>query len=277
MRVSCGHRPAAAQTASLSAVDVRVPIEHRDPAPAATTMIDWKSTLRTSLAGIRRNALPGLALQAFALVLVLAYHFVPALGPSFERVATLKSTYGYAYSAISTALFGGFIPFLYLLLARRIAPTRRLAEGIFYVLFWAYKGMEVDLFYRLQAHWFGNDPTVGTIACKVAVDQFGYSVLVAGPSQMLAFLWKDKGFHARALLPYLSPSTFIPTLATVVLSNWMVWMPGVSIIYCLPLPLQIPLSNLVLCFWVLLLSFVSKSSEGADRRPQNDEAPVIAG
>jgi hypothetical protein len=93
----------------------------------------------------------------------------------------------------------------------------------------------------------------------------------------LAFLWKDKGFRARALLPYLSPSTFIPALATVVFSNWMVWMPGVSIIYCLPLPLQIPLSNLVLCFWVLLLSFVSKSSEGADRRPQTDEAPVIAG
>jgi len=231
-------------------------------------MIDWKSTLRISLAGIRRNALPGLALQVFALVLVLAYYFVPALGPGFERVATLKSTYGYMYSAISTALFGGFIPFLYLLLARRIAPTQRLAEGAFYVLFWAYKGMEVDLFYRLQAHWFGNAPTVGTIACKVAVDQFGYSVLIAGPSQMLAFLWKDKGFHARALLPCLSPSTFIPALATVVLSNWMVWMPGMSIIYCLPLPLQIPLSNLVLCFWVLLLSFVSKKTESAESRKQ---------
>jgi hypothetical protein len=240
-------------------------------------MIDWKSTLRISLAGIRRNALPGLALQVFALVLVLAYYFVPALGPGFERVATLKSTYGYMYSAISTALFGGFIPFLYLLLARRIAPTQRLAEGVFYVLFWAYKGMEVDLFYRLQAHWFGNAPTVGTIACKVAVDQFGYSVLIAGPSQMLAFLWKDKGFHARALLPYLSPSTFIPALATVVLSNWMVWMPGMSIIYCLPLPLQIPLSNLVLCFWVLLLSFVTKRSGTTASAPQTDEAPVIAG
>jgi hypothetical protein len=240
-------------------------------------MIDWKSTFRTSLAGIRRNALPGLALQVFALVLVLAYYFVPALGPGFERVAALKSTYGYAYSAISTALFGGFIPFLYLLLARRIAPTQRLAEGVFYVLFWAYKGMEVDLFYRLQAHWFGSAPTVGTIARKVAVDQFGYSVLIAGPSQMLAFLWKDKAFHARAMVPYLSPSTFIPTLATVVFSNWIVWMPSVSIIYCLPLPLQIPLSNLVLCFWVLLLSFVSKSSEGARSAPQTEKTPVIVG
>ena len=240
-------------------------------------MIDWKSTLRTSLAGIRRNALPGLALQVFALVLVLAYYFVPALGPGFERVATLKLTYGYVYSAISTALFGGLIPYLYLLLARRIAPTRRLAEGVFYVLFWAYKGMEVDLFYRLQAHWFGSAPTVGTIACKVAVDQLGYSVLVAGPSQMLAFLWKDKGFRARALSPFLSPSTFLPALAAVVFSNWMVWLPGMSIIYCLPLPLQIPLSNLVLCFWVLLLTFVSKSAKSVDSAARTDEVPIIAG
>ena len=102
------------------------------------------------------------------------------------------------------------------------------------------------------------------------VGQFGYSVLIAGPSQMLAFLWKDKAFHARAMVPYLSPSTFIPTLATVVFSNWIVWMPSVSIIYCLPLPLQIPLSNLVLCFWVLLLSFVAKSAESANPSSPGD-------
>jgi hypothetical protein len=32
---------------------------------------------------------------------------------------------------------------------------------------------------------------------------------------------------------------------------------------CLPAPLQIPLFNLVLCFWVLVLSFISKRPTGA--------------
>jgi hypothetical protein len=42
------------------------------------------------------------------------------------------------------------------------------------------------------------------------------------------------------------------------MSTWAVWIPAVTIIYCLPAPLQIPLFNLVLCFWVLVLSFISK-------------------
>jgi hypothetical protein len=46
----------------------------------------------------------------------------------------------------------------------------------------------------------------------------------------------------------------------VTFSQWMVWIPAVSIIYCLPSALQIPLFNLVVCFWVLLLTFVSRRS-----------------
>jgi hypothetical protein len=35
------------------------------------------------------------------------------------------------------------------------------------------------------------------------------------------------------------------------MSTWAVWTPAVVIIYCLPPPLQIPLFNLVPCFWVI--------------------------
>jgi hypothetical protein len=40
----------------------------------------------------------------------------------------------------------------------------------------------------------------------------------------------------------------------VLLGIWVVWIPATSIIYSLPLPLQIPLFNLVLCFYVLTVS-----------------------
>lgn len=235
-------------------------------------MIEWKSTLRTGLAGIRRNALPGVALQAFALLLVLGYYFVPVLRPAFERVATWKSTYGFLYAAASTALFGGVIPFLYLLLSKQVPPSRRKGEALFYVVFWAIKGVEVDLLYRMQAEWFGNTPTASTILCKVIVDQFGYSLFWAGPTQLLGFQWKDKGFSVRSLAPYVLPANFLPALAKVVLSNWMVWIPAVSIIYCLPLPLQIPLANLVQCFWVLLLSYISKNAHTSEAPPQTENA-----
>jgi hypothetical protein len=221
-------------------------------------MIDWKGTLSTGVAGIKRNALPGLALQGFALLLVLMYYYVPALKPTFQAVADAKTAYGFTFSGVSTAVFGGLIPFLFLLGTGQVPRSRRFAEFLFYLGFWAYRGMEVDLLYRLQALMFGETPTVSTIVRKVLFDQFVYNIFWAGPGQTIFFLWKEQGFRARAVLPYLAPGKFIPSMITILFSTWMVWIPSVSIIYCLPLPLQIPLANLVLCFWVLLLTFVSR-------------------
>jgi hypothetical protein len=46
---------------------------------------------------------------------------------------------------------------------------------------------------------------------------------------------------------------------TVLFSTWVVWIPAVSIVYSLPSALQLPIFNLVLCFWCLLLTFVTGS------------------
>jgi hypothetical protein len=227
--------------------------------------IDWKAVTTSGLAGLKRNALPGLALQVFALALVSAYYLAPATRPAFETVAGWKMRYGFAYSAAATALFGGAIPFLCLWLAGRIPAGRRRAELLFYVLFWAYRGIEVDLFYRLQSFLFGDRATWAVVLPKVLLDQFGYSVLIAAPGQVLFFLWKDRGFSFRAMRGDLHLAYLVSAVATVCFSQWMVWIPAVSTIYCLPSALQIPLFNLVVCFWVLLLTFVCQSSASRPR------------
>jgi hypothetical protein len=227
-------------------------------APAVS--IDWKNIVAAGTAGVRRNIGPGLALQVFALALVLAYYFAPGARPAFDTVAGWKEHYGLAYSAGATALCGGLIPFLYLLASGHVRPGRRWAELLFYLLFWAYRGIEVDLFYRLQAFMFGNTAAFSVVLPKVLVDQLIYSPFVAAPGQAVFFLWKERGFSFRAIKPDLNLGYLTTAVATVSFSSWMVWIPAVSIIYCLPSPLQIPLFNLVVCFWALLLSFVSQHS-----------------
>jgi hypothetical protein len=228
--------------------------------------VDWKSVVSSGLAGVKRNALPGFALQTFALALVAAYYALPSARPAFDAVAGWKGHYGFAYSALATGVFGGAIPFLYLLLSGLIPAGRRRAELLFYVLFWAYRGVEVDLFYRLQAYVFGDAATLAVVLPKVLVDQLIYSVFIAAPGQVVFFLWKDRGFSFRAVRPDLNLGYLTAAVVTVVFSQWMVWVPAVSIIYCLPSPLQIPLFNLVVCFWVLLLTFVSQRSASAAQR-----------
>lgn len=214
--------------------------------------------MASGVAAVKRNVLPGLALQVFALALVVTYYLSPGARPTFELVAGWKMRYGLGYSALATALFGGLIPYLYLLASGQVPAGQRRAQLLFYVLFWAYRGIEVDVFYRLQAFLFGDQATWTVVLPKVLVDQFIYSIFIAAPGQVVFFLWKERAFSFAATRRDLTLSYLVSAEARVVFSQWMVWIPAVSIIYSLPSALQIPLFNLVVCFWVLLLTFVSR-------------------
>jgi hypothetical protein len=134
---------------------------------------------------------------------------------------------------------------------------------LFYVVFWGLKGVEVDFFYQLQGGWFGYEKNIKTIVTKVAVDQFLYSALWAAPMITITYLWLEHGFSFRACSTAITKSFVLVKIPTVIFSNWLVWIPAVSIVYSMPQDLQIPLFNLVLCFWVLILAVLNKKAESA--------------
>ena len=91
---------------------------------------------------------------------------------------------------------------------------------------------------------------------KTAVDQFVYSPIWAVPSLALAYAWKDAGFSWRRLGAQLDREFLVLRLPAAILANMMVWLPAVIAIYFLPSALQLPVSNLVGSFWVLLMIVV---------------------
>jgi hypothetical protein len=210
--------------------------------------------------GMRFNLRPGLVLQAFALAIVCGYFWSPGVQSALDVVGALKLRYGYAYSAVATCIFGGLIPYAVLSFAGRVPHERRYAELSFYALLWLWKGVEVDALYRAQGLWFGEGSSVGTIAMKTIVDQFGYVPLWAAPSQVLLFTWKDAGFSLAGTRAAFARQSFTQRVLVVMFSTWVVWIPAVAIVYSLPSALQIPLFNLVLCFWCLLMSFISRQA-----------------
>lgn len=217
--------------------------------------------IREGLAAARQNLVPGLVLQAFALAIVLLYYFVPATGPFFQALANAKSEGGFAFSAVATAVFGGLIPFLYL----RFNPTTRASTPwlflVFYLGFWAYRGVEVDALYRVQAWLFGEGTTATTIVPKVLVDQLVYNPFWAVPLQILAYHFMNQRYSLNAFSDYDWRAFVFQKIPTAVISTWGVWIPMVTIIYWLPSPLQIPLFNIALCFWVLLITALTRPRE----------------
>ena len=224
-----------------------------------------KKLLAAGLAAMKRNLIPGLCLQALALTIIIIYYSSDAAQVAFGNVADFKTQTGYLFSAISTAIFGGVIPWLInflksvyqqkkeekakamakglnlqtgnlsggvavpaqsVLLTGSDIPLEDLsslhdlespptteqqrrneivwtngtpknilagslpdpgkpapwAECLFLTVFWAYKGIEVDAFYRLQALMFGNGSDFLTIFAKVVVDQFVYNPVWAAVS-----------------------------------------------------------------------------------------------
>ena len=222
-----------------------------------------KAIWASSLTGLKANLVPGLVLQAIGLAIVLVYYQVNDAHVVFDGIASLKQHYSYLYSGISTAIFGGIIPFAYLYWAKLIPKDRAVTIALFYILYWTWRGMEVDAFYRLQDWLFGDGIDWHTIAIKVAVDQFIYCPFWSAPVTAIFFGWKDQGFSWRSFKSQINRRLFTFVTPSILLAVWIVWIPGTAIIYSLPLALQIPLFNLTLCFFVLLVSVLGNRPRGA--------------
>ncbi len=213
----------------------------------------------TIISALKKNLKPGLILQTFAGLIVAVYFFVPAAKPVFDALADLKQQYGLYYSALSTSLFGGLIPFLYLLLTKHYQQYKNtLAIAAIYLIFWAYRGIEVDCLYRLQSFLFGDQLNFTTLFKKVLVDQFIYSAFWTAPLLSLLYTWINHDLDWSKTRKALDKQFFTLTLPANIVSNWLVWIPAVSFIYAMPPNLQLPLANLVLCFWVLMLTVLNK-------------------
>lgn len=205
------------------------------------------------IAAARANLLPGIVLWIVGFFVVLSYYFWPPAEAAFMRVGNLKVEYGFGFAAVSTALFGGVLPFFFQKLQVgdiRPAPWKHLP---FMVAFWAFRGVEVDALYRLQALVFGDEAAFGVVVRKVLADQFIYCPFWCVPTMVLLFLWNDSGFSFRRTRARLGARWYYRRVLPVMISNWGVWIPAVAFIYLLPQPLQLPLQNIVVCFWVLLL------------------------
>lgn len=192
---------------------------------------------------------------------VASYYWVPAVHGALDELARFRDRWGFAYSAISTSVMAGVLPFLYLHFNPQTRAAHPWPHLAFLVIFWAYKGAEVDALYRAQAYVFGATPTAPTVLAKMLVDQMVYNGLYAAPLAVLIYAWKDAGFRwAGPLADLQTPRWYVRRVLPVLLAVWAVWVPAVCCIYALPLSLQLPIASLLNCFWVILFSLITTRS-----------------
>jgi hypothetical protein len=217
----------------------------------------WKAGLRSA----RANAVPGFVLQCFALTMVLGYYFHAPTREALVRLTQLRADMGMSFAIISTGLFGGLIPLLYLKAVPKTRAHYSWSRGAGLTAFWSYKGFEVALWYTFLAWWLGEGSAVRTIAAKSLLDQFVYCPLWAIPITALIYHYCENHFNVRKTVADLrAPRWYARRVLPMLFANLGVWLPLVCIIYALPTPLQLPLQNIVLCFFTLMLAHFSVHS-----------------
>jgi hypothetical protein len=221
----------------------------------STLSVEDEAPWRAGFRSARANLVPGLVLQVLALTLVVLYYRNSDARAVLDRLASWRQDIGVGFAIVSTGLFGGLLPVLYLRAWPASRGTYTWAQGAIITLFWSYKGFEVDLLYRVLARVFGAGHDLATIAGKTIFDQFIYCPLLAVPVTVLVYQWTSEHFDTAVVLRDIRAGAwFRRKILPLLISNLWVWLPTVCIIYSLPTGLQLPLQNLVLCFFTLLVA-----------------------
>jgi hypothetical protein len=128
------------------------------------------------------------------------------------------------------------------------------------MLFWGYRGMEIDLFYHLQSYLFGDGNDAPTLIAKVAFDQFVFSPIWFVPTYLIALRWIDLDASWTRTRASLDREFWTRTCPTVMITNWLVWIPALALVYSLPAALQFPLFSIIMCFFILIVTLLAGSN-----------------
>ncbi len=208
----------------------------------------------------RRNRVPCLMLNVLVAGLVASYYLLPEMRALWERVGEFKTRWSYLFSFVSTVFSAALLPFVVQWAMGTLPSAGRGRRLLLMVLFWGYRGMEIDLLYRVQTRLFGPGTDLATLATKLAADQLLYSPLWAVPTYVIALRWIDHGGSWQRTRASLDPVFWKRTLPAVMITNWLVWIPAVTLVYSLPPPLQFPLFSVIMCVFILLVTILVRDT-----------------
>lgn len=219
-----------------------------------------KEVVRLGWGGAKSNLLPGAVLWVAGLALVICYYQVTAVAEVLNRLGEFKLAHSPWFGIISTALFGSLIPWLVQAVFLKGNDKQSFRQVPWLLLFWGFHGWQVDWLYRIQAGLFGNGIDFMTILKKTLVDEFVWVPFLAVWQLVLGYLLIEKNGSWAEFRTALNRKPFLDRVIPLMIANWVVWIPAVSLIYLFPLSLQLPLMNIILALWCLILTFFAKNA-----------------
>ena len=217
-----------------------------------------RGAFRIGIASVRANAIPMLFLWIFAAALSVSYHFAPCVAAALQPLWRFQCDYGAWAAFANQFFFCGVIPAVFLLTVPSIRTRYPLLKALAQSLWCGAWGVVYLWFYGAQTRLFGTGHDWATLAAKTAFDQFVWSPFVSVPLSSVFFLWLGSDFSRTGLRAKVRTGFVKRIVLPNLISSWCVWIPAVSAVYALPLPLQVQTLGLVGSFWALMCLQIGK-------------------
>lgn len=201
------------------------------------------------LKAIGDNLVPMVVLWSLAALAVFGYYRVPDFAALLEPVSDWQRDGGWVAAFLNRVIFCGVIPGVFLWSVKSIRPPRPLLTIVVYSLWGGLWGIACDVFFTLQTVVFGAGTDVATLVQKTVVDQLVWNVFLCTPVNAVFFPWAARDFRSAERRDC---HEFLQDCLTLLVTNWIVWIPVTVVVYAFPLPLQIQLVGLACSFWMLV-------------------------
>lgn len=225
-------------------------------------------SVRMGVQAARKTLLPALWVWSLMIGIALLYYLVPASQGMFSALVDFQNRMGIWFPSVGMGLSVGILVEVVrvgLSQPRRWRHENTVNAGFNFII-WSIMGVTQYYRYAWQVEVFGAGNSFAELATKVAFDQFVWTVLFANPYQAILYLWKNCGFSWRAVARLAVPfRTFWGTrMLPMLISNWAFWIPMAFLVYYFPPELQVPMAILAVTIWVILLSFLTSTSQRDD-------------
>jgi len=248
-------------------------------------------TVRHQMAvAMKANLIPGLIIWSVGLAIVLCYYFYAPVTNAFNAFGDfLDQPAGFCkmgiwFAIVMTPVFGAIVPFALQFLSSDPSGRQPAKALPFLVLFWAYRGTEIQILYTLQGIvWAKFHPVFG-VGISAFIDQFIFVPFWAVWTMVGAYYWKDHGYSFKRMRSAMEEirdarqrefggpkgslfgAWYREKVWPIVVTNWFIWVPSVILIYSLPIPLRLPLMQLILCLFVLVITIIMHHKPEADAK-----------
>ena len=153
------------------------------------------SAWRIGWASAKANAVPMVVLWCLAAATVAAYYLVPGVAAVFEPLMRWQVESGWVAAFLNRFVFAGLLPGVFMLSLPHLRAPVCPVVSVFAIGVWCGAwGIATDVFFHLQAIWFGDGPELTVVLAKTAVDQFVWNVLLVTPSVATFYFWIACGY-----------------------------------------------------------------------------------